>query len=51
MQKVIVHSKYYDLSVVKALFVGIGYHDEELAIAIGPLVVSIKMYMFKRRKK
>jgi hypothetical protein len=51
MQRTIVHAKYYDLSVVKAFFVGIGYHDEELVVAIGPLIVSIKVYMFKKRKK
>lgn len=51
MQHVIIHSKYYDLSVLKAFFVGVGYDNEELVVAIGPLAISIKMYMFKKRKK
>ena len=51
MQQVIVRSKYYDLSVVKAFLIGIGYDDEEILLMVGPFVLTIKMYMFKKREK
>ena len=43
--KKLISNNYLELSLVKAVLLGIGYHDKELTVFMGPLVLEIKLWM------
>lgn len=49
--KRLIRNNYLELSLVKAVLVGIGYHDKELTVVVGPLVLEIKLWMFLPARK
>ena len=49
--KQLIKNNYLELSIVKAVLLGIGYHDKELTVFMGPLVLEIKLWMFRRPYK
>lgn len=49
--KQLIRNNYLELSLVKAVLLGIGYHDKELTVFMGPLVLEIKLWMFGRTRR
>jgi len=49
--KQLIRTKYADISLVKAVMLGVGYSDGEIGIIIGPILIEIKTYMFNRKQK
>ena len=49
--KKLISNNYLELSLVKAVLLGIGYHDKELTVFMGPLVLEIKLWMLGRPRR
>ena len=49
--KTLIHNNYLDVRLGKVIALGIGYDNQELLIIMGPLLVEIKLWMFKRPRR
>ena len=49
--KTLIRNNYIELSLVKALVVGVGKSDDAYALFLGCLVLEIKPWAFKRKSK
>ena len=49
--KTLLRNNYIELSLVKAIVVGVGKADDTYALFLGCLVLEIKPWMFKRKPK
>jgi hypothetical protein len=50
MERQIIRTKYLNVSLVKGILFGAAYDDQELGIIIGPLVMTVKLFMFNRKR-
>lgn len=53
MSRKILRTKYFNLSVVGAIMLGVAYckEDNEIGIVVGPFLLEIKLYQFNRKPK
>jgi len=49
--KTLIHNNYLDVRLGKVIALGVGYDNQELLIIIGPLLVEVKLWMFKRPRR
>lgn len=50
MERQIIRTKYFNASLIKGLLFGVAYDDQELGIIIGPLVMTVKLFNFNRKR-
>jgi hypothetical protein len=51
MERIIIRTKYLNVSLLQGILFGAMYDDQELGIVIGPLALTIKLFNFNRRRK
>ena len=51
MERIIIRTKYLNVSLVQGILFGAMYDDQELGIVIGPVALTIKLFNFNRRRK
>ena len=49
--KQLFRNNYMSINLVRGIVLGVGESDGILAIMVGPLVIDINMYMFKKRAR
>ena len=49
--KTLIHNNYLDVRLGKVIALGIGYDNQELMIIMGPILVEVKLWMFKRPRR
>jgi hypothetical protein len=51
MERTIIRTKYFNVSLVSGLLFGVVYEDLELGIGMGPVALTIKLFNFNRKRK
>lgn len=51
MERTIIRTKYFNVSLISGLLFGVMYEDQELGIGMGPVAFTIKLFNFNRKRK